>query len=1162
MRLSKIKLAGFKSFVDPTTVQFPHNLTGVVGPNGCGKSNIIDAVRWVMGESSAKTLRGESMADVIFNGSTSRKPVGQASIELVFDNSDGGAGGQYAEYNEISVRRQVTRDGQSAYFLNGVRCRRRDIQDLFLGTGMGPRSYAIIEQGMISRFVEAKPDDLRQFIEEAAGVSKYKERRRETENRMRHTRENLERLNDLREEVSRQLEKLQRQARTAERYQTLKEEERQVRAERLALRWRTLDKACMQRSLNMQQLETDQEGSKADQSRLETEIEKKRLDQQQAHDRFNDIQGQYYGLGGEIGRVEQAIEHARDRTRQTQDELRRLQQEQQTHQARQDMDSSRLAELDLRIEEYEPEHEELVEREAELSERLSDAETAMREWQHQWDDFNREAQAPAQQAQIERNHINQLEQQSQRTSTRLTRLDDERGRMDATNLEDEIRELAETAAEREMQRDEQEEQLRLVQNEIAVLRDAQQQQSQQLDSLRREAQAIAGRRASLESLQEASLKDADKSLSQWLQANGLDQQPRLAQQLSVQAGWELAVETVLASYLDAVSCGSVAEYAQSWPAGVTLVESSSEAAQTGRLTEMVNSAPALVGVLNTVYRADSDEQALSLRPQLQAHESVITPAGVWMGPDWVRVPPKDDNPQAGVLARERELREIIEQQSELEARIEAADSAVSDARERLQQQERQREESQQNFNRESRELNEISSKLSARRTRLEQMQSRLNQLDEERQDLLAEREQAEEDMLAARERLHEALELTEHLEERRDALRDQGDKHRQIIDEARLQSRDAREALHQVALTLERDRSEQRSLQQTVNRAHEISADLAERLEELMMREEESTSPLDDLQQELEEKLGARLEVEAQLGDARSELEAREAEIRDFETRRVEADRSWQELREKLEKLRLEQQETLIRRETAAEQLSETGLERESLLAELPEEADETQWERQEQALGDKIKRLGAINLAAIDEFEAQSERMRYLDAQFEDLNESLETLESAINKIDKETRTRFKETFDRVNSDFQALFPRLFGGGHAFLDLTGTDLLDTGITLMARPPGKKNSTIHLLSGGEKALTAVALVFAIFQLNPAPFCMLDEVDAPLDDANVNRFCDMVREMSEHVQFIFITHNKVTMELADQLAGVTMQEPGVSRTVSVDVEAAAELAGVQ
>jgi chromosome segregation protein len=1169
MRLEKIKLAGFKSFVDPTTVPIPSNLVGIVGPNGCGKSNVIDAVRWVMGESSAKVLRGESMADVIFNGSSVRKPVGTASIELIFDNSEGRAGGQYAQYNTIEVKRQISRDGQSLYYLNGVRCRRRDITDLFLGTGLGPRSYSIIEQGMISRLIEARPEELRVFLEEAAGISKYKERRRETENRIRHTRENLERLTDLRDEVAKQLQHLQRQAATAEKYQLLKQEERQVKAELLALRWHTLDEELKQRERRLAELENQLEAALAAQRKLESEIEADRERHTEANDLFNEVQGRFYALGAEITGLEQAIQFARDTRRQQEQDLAQVEQAWQESEAHRSQDEARLEELNSSLREAEPQLEEARALEAELADSLSQAEQSMQTWQTEWEQFNQQAAEPAQTAQVERTRINHLEQQETNLERRLQRLNDELGRLDDSQLLSEITELEGREAEQQARVETLQEQLSETVERISRQREDNSQLARRLDQARTELQANLGRKASLEALQQAALGNRGGGISAWLERSHLSQATRLAQELKVEPRWQRAVEIVLGFHLQAVCVDNLDEFKSSLveleKGSLTLWDTQYRGeppiqADDDSLLTKVKAPWSMDSLLAGVLVADDLESALQRRHHLTAGTSLITPEGHWIGPNWLRVVREEDE-SAGVLAREEELRRLAEQLERQEAEVEAMADAVEQGRAHLHEAEQAREQAQSAFNQVNRRLSEIHSGLSGKRTRADHLRQRREQLRQEQNEIAEQIESDHQLMQETRERLHRALEAMETLGSRREALVQQRDQLRDQLTQSRDRLNQQRGTSHQVALQVESMRTAQQSLVQNLGRMQGQLAQLLQRREELQSHLANSEGPLKQQAQELEEKLSQRMQVEKELAAVRSGLEGVDLELRELEQARHQAEQRVQERRSELDQSRLQRQEILVRSKTLEEQLRESGLETQALFAGMPEGASEKDWQERVERLAIRIQRLGPINLAAIDEFQEQSERLKYLDDQFADITQSLETLENAIHKIDRETRTRFKETFDQVNTGIKELFPRLFGGGHAYLQLTGEDLLDTGVTVMARPPGKRNSNIHMLSGGEKALTAVALVFAIFQLNPAPFCMLDEVDAPLDDANVGRFCELVKTMSDRVQFVFITHNKITMEIAHQLSGVTMHEPGVSRLVTVDVEEAAQLAAI-
>lgn len=1175
MRLAKIKLSGFKSFVDPTTLSLPSNLVGIVGPNGCGKSNTIDAVRWVMGESSAKNLRGDSMEDVIFNGSASRKPVGQASIELIFDNSDGTLGGAYAQYSEISIRRQVSRDGQSQYFLNHTRCRRRDITDVFLGTGLGPRSYAIIEQGMISRLIEARPEELRVYLEEAAGISRYKERRRETENRMRHTRENLERLNDVREEVGKQLQHLQRQASTAERFTVLKEEERRTKAELLALRLQALQHEADERQRTLQSEQTKQDAALAQQRHLEAEQEKQRAALVEANEVYTDIQGRYYAVGTELARTEQAVQHARQLHEQ------QLQTQQQTEAALQaveqhrSQDQTRLEALQQQITQLDAAHAQAQAGMETLQEHLENAQAEMDQWQHRWDAFNEQAAEPARVAQVERARMEQLERQIDQAKNRLQRLHDEGQALRTDTVEAEINALqarVEQAAEAQTQLDEQ----------LAALLDSLDNErrrattvSQRLDDTRRQGQEARGRLASLHTLQQAALGLGDAQLTPWLQRHGLETASRLGQQIRVPPMWEAALEMVLGHYLEALCVtqldtllGALDDLEQG---SLSAVASTAEPRQreslsappasfeTPSLLSQTQGPAVLATWLDGIYTVSDVHQAKKLRPALQPGQSLITPDGLWLGHDWLRVA-RGHDAHRGLLAREQQIQALEAELSRLHAAQETLEETLEQARAHQQDLEAQREQRQLQINQAHHQLAGLNSQLQQRHSRLEQMQQRLQSLNDEREELQESLSEALESLQEATYARNAAVTQMETLSHQRSALQTQKEQLSQRLSMARANTQQHREQFHQLALQLESSRSAHQATAQNLQRLQAQSAQLQAQLDRLSEQLSEEHAQAEQLQaQQLDELLSQHVSLERSLNEARAAVQGIEAQLRSLERQRTTAETEVETQRSVLEGLRMACQEIAVRGQTLQEQLAETAFTLDTLLQTLDPQATIADWQLKVEQLGTKIQRLGAINLAAIEEYKEQAARKTYLDAQYADLHEALETLENAIQKIDRETRARFRDTFEQVSQRFQETFPRLFGGGQAHLQMTGEDLLTTGVAVMVRPPGKRLSTIHLMSGGEKALTAVALVFAIFSLNPAPFCMLDEVDAPLDEANVGRFCKLVREMSAQVQFIFITHNKATMELAEQLIGVTMHEPGVSRLVTVDINEAADMA---
>ncbi len=1166
MRLEKIKLAGFKSFVDPTTVLFPSDLVGVVGPNGCGKSNVIDAVRWVMGEISAKMLRGESMADVIFNGSSSRKPVGTASIELLFDNSDGAVGGQYAQYGQISVKRLVTRDGQSSYFLNGVRCRRRDITDLFLGTGLGPRSYAIIEQGMISRIIESRPEELRVYLEEAAGISKYKERRKETEKRIRHTRENLDRLNDLREEIQKQLRHLERQAATAERYKSLKQEERKVGGELLALRLLEMEQDLQTRDRQIAELETRLQAGIATQRKIESEIEQQREAHHDANECFNEIQGNFYAVGSDIARLEEGIQYARETRQRNESELQRAQQSLEEARRHSSTDQEKLETLAEMLLNDQPELEAAKQITEETLDRRQVAEASMQSWQSEWDQFNARAAQPAQTAQVNRSLINQLERQEGQHRRRLEKLEEERSRLSDIQLQTEIKGLEKREQEEHANSDEVRSALEVSLSSINRLREENAQRQQSLADARTELETLKGRQAALQALQQAALGDDDQHLHRWLDEAGLSRARHLLEHVQVESGWQTAVENVLGHHLQAICvpdlAGLEAAVTEFSTGSLNLIEMSRAnlSDMEGTLAAVVQGPDQLRRMLSTVYTASDLNQALAKRQSISVGESIVTPAGEWLGSGWLCLQ-KGQDVQIGILAREQEIRELSQREDGLLPVTRELAQTLAEGQQVLQQSEQQREQHQASLESANMRLADCQAQLSGKRARAEHIRQRVEALVLEGEETRLHMEQDNRNSQAARDKLHRALEQMESLGVRREQLVTRRERLQSELRDTRDAAQQASLRAHEIALRVESTRSSQQSLLSSIERMHGQLLQLSNRCDELRENLEIGQEPLLLQQQDLEAKLKQRMAVEAELGEARNQLQAIDYRLRELETERHQSDRSVVDARERLNQGKLSRQEVLVRSTTVDEQLRQTGLARVELLAQLSQDATIALWQEKLAQLSSRIQRLGSINLAAIDEFREQGERAKYLENQHDDVLSALETLEEAIRKIDRETRTRFKETFDKVNTGLKEMFPKLFGGGHAYLELVGEDPLDAGVAIMARPPGKRNASIHLLSGGEKALSAVAMVFAIFQLNPAPFCMLDEVDAPLDDANVSRFCALVKEMSANVQFIFITHNKLTMEIAHQLTGVTMSEPGVSRLVSVDIEEAAQLAAM-
>ena len=1164
MRLSNIKLSGFKSFVDPANLIFPGNLVGIVGPNGCGKSNIIDAVTWVMGESSAKHLRGEALTDVIFSGAGARQPVGQATVELIFDNSDQKLGGQYAAYSQISIKRQINRDGVSVYYLNGARCRRRDITAIFLGTGLGPRSYAIIEQGMISRLIEARPEELRAFIEEAAGISKYRERRRETENRIRHTRENIDRLTDIREELARRLSHLGRQAKAAERYQRLKQQEQRLGQELLALNWRTLNEEMGRLRAAAGQRENAVQAALAETRQIEAGIEKQRERLHEANRLFNERQSAYYRIGSDISQYEQKLQYSREKAGALATDMARAKQELSAGQARQRQDQAAHESLSRELSALEPALRDARAESDRAHERLGRAEQVMHDWQAEWDQFNAAFSEFKQQGRVDHTRLEHLRFGLDELAERRRQLERQLAGFESAELERQVEALTAALAKAEEQQAATDAALTARQAAVRQGRAEVKRLSAALGQAREGAQAARGRLVSLETLQRAGSHDSEE-LNAWLAENGLDNQQRLSRALKVSAKWRHALETVLEIRLRHLCVDKLDDYLarlDTAPGKFGLIS-----AQTPAPAARVKDYPRLIDeitaparpplLLATVYLADSLAEAMAMLPQLAAGESVITPGGVWLSQHWAII--NNASEADGVLNREQEITALSAALLEHGRQINARQAELKQAEAELEQAEAALHEQQGRLNAGQQAEAALRAKLAAAKTEAGHASDRRQQWREELADNQAEAETNRAEIHALEQRLEDLQTDGVELEQKRRALAGAKAQHRAALKTARDRWQETHQQSHAIALKRETCRSRLAASAETRKRNDLQLSQTEARLAGLEKSLAETEAPIQGLQLAIEQRLQDKLAQEKRLGEARAGLQTIETASRALAEARHKSEQALDAKRAELEQARLDTNGCQVKLDAIQGQLNALQKTPGEALKTLPEDASPDDWTRQLEATAAKIRRLGPVNLAAIDEHSESAERKTYLDRQHNDLMAALNTLETAIRKIDRETRARFKATFDQLNTNLRDMFPRLFGGGQASLELTGEDLLQTGVTLMARPPGKKNSNIHLLSGGEKALTAVALVLAIFKLNPAPFCILDEVDAPLDDANVGRFSELIKSMSTEVQFIFVTHNKITMELAQQLLGVTMQEAGVSRLVSVDVDAAMALA---
>lgn len=1163
MQLKRIQLNGFKSFVDPTSIPVLSHMNAIVGPNGCGKSNIVDAIRWVTGETSAKQLRGQSMSDVIFNGTTGRKPVGKAAVELTFDNSDHRIVGEYAAFTEISIRREVVRDGQSNYFINGVAARRRDLVDLFLGTGLGPRSYAIIEQGMISQLVEAKPEDLRAHFEEVAGISKYRERRRETENRIRHTQDNLDRLKDLQDELEKQLRHLQRQSNAAEQYKTLKQEQRLLNAQTKALQWQSFEEQLAERKESLSAIIVAQEAQSAALRECETTIEKSRTQSQTWLDAKNDIQKKFYSVGGEIARLEQQIQHKQEQLKQWDAELHNsesLFQELMTQATEQ---SQKIEHVTQDVATLKPQQASLQTVLQEANRVLQDAQHHMHQTQRQWDQFLEQSAKTNQHLEVTKNNVRHYESQKKQLADRCAQLQTQLGGVSLAQLSDEINPLTEKRA--------------LLKNTIAEIQAALTALSQAISEQRRlyqeaqnaasynqgELQKLEAQQASLAALQKATLQDHQADVRPWLEKQGLGQRPQFGKMIQVEAGWELAVETVLADYFDAICVDDIDAMTNAvnelTKGQITFLQPNTQEKAGKRLpqktlNDVIQHANHLPSDLSNIYLVDHLSDALQLKSNLQANESIITREGYWVGSNWLQVS-KSHSTEDSFLVREKKLKQLqsdIEIQKETVTQLQLQQTAAKTALEQL---ESSRDLKHKTFQETTASLTEVQAALSAKQSRLESLTQQQQRLKTEVQQIELQINQCDASLQTATDKVSELSQAREVEVSQREQLSAARSDAENKLNAARTEAQTKKQDADQWQIRLTSNENQLTVLTQSLQANQKQLTQLKERRESLQLQLREAGEPLTEWTETLQIALQNRISVESELRVIDTQLQAEQNELKRLEITRDTLTKSLAALQDQQQQLRLLQQEFQVRQTTLKEQIVEMQFELDAVLAELPENANLADWEASVNKLQSKIDRLGPINLAAIDEYKTLSERKTYMDQQCTDLTEALEILQNAIRKIDRETRHLFKDTFDQVNAHFQRLFPRIFGGGQASLTLSDEDLLVTGIIVKAQPPGKRNATIHMLSGGEKTLTAIALMFAMFQLNPAPFCVLDEVDAPLDDLNVGRYCQLIKEMSKETQFLIISHNKVTIQTADNLMGVTMQEPGVSRIVSVDIQEA-------
>ena len=1175
MRLSHIKLAGFKTFVDPTVIPVPSDLVGVVGPNGCGKSNVIDAVRWVLGESKASALRGESMQDVIFNGSASRKPVGRASVELVFDNSLGKAGGQWSDYAEISIKRVLLRDGDSTYYMNNIHVRRRDIADVFLGTGIGSRGYAIIEQGMISRIIEAKPEELRVFLEEAAGVSKYRERRRETELRLRDTRENLSRIDDICQELEKQLQHLEEQAEVAGKFKDMQSQLSEAHNLLWLARKQEAATQRLRREKEVQRLELELEAETSCLRETEKRLEEGRAKHYAASDSLHEGQGELYAANAEVARIEQQVQHLRENQQRIEQQITVAGNQIKHHEEQMESSAESLDQWRRELEKASLNFEGSKEKTAAENEKLPQTETAFRLCQGKLREVQRSLLLTDQARQLEESHRTHAEKSLQQLESRREKLLEEKEALpqpDDLELSRLQREIESTSVELKSKQDS------LAQTEEQLLKteEIKREITHETQMLEQKITKMEARSSALERLQHR-LED-NEGLSEWLAKYKLDALPRLWQNIQVDKGWEDALESVLRERLNSSSLERL-EIVQDWiedspPGKWTLFETKVSAEQQlndetlhGKedwkslewyLTcEDTGIKSVLKEWLRGIFVVESIQDGLLQRTKLAPGEMFVTREGHFFTQHSLTYYAPDSQLH-GVLARQREITQIKTDAEELGASLTKQKSRLVIVEE---------------------DCNKLGALISQLRIDSEELQQQHHDLQMQALKLtqLAEQSGQRGDQIL--------VELT-------------GVKQQIDVEGSQKQSSEKKLAEYQDQFLVlqgrvKKEKEEEEAAEQTLNNQRQLVQNVVKEMQEAEFYEKTCQNKIFEIENtilginesfaelrtsleklgsekdsfdesalnsQLQEWLALREQRELFLKTARSTLEDAAKELQEIEQERIASEQKLHPLRESISQARLKEQEVQIVENQFDEKLKEAGADEEELLQVLGKTRP-SRIQSDIDQLNTGIESLGAVNLAALEELHASQERKIYLDSQFKDLQEAVETLENAIRRIDRETRERLLETFEKVNGHLDEMFPTIFGGGKAKLVLSGEEILDSGVQINAQPPGKKNNSIHLLSGGEKALTALALVFSLFKLNPAPFCLLDEVDAPLDDNNTERFCDLLRKMSDQTQFVFVSHNKITMELAQHLIGVTMQEQGVSRIVAVDIEEAVKLSEV-
>jgi chromosome segregation protein len=1165
VRLKQIKLIGFKSFVDPTVLNLSAPLVGIVGPNGCGKSNVIDAIRWVLGESSAKDLRGESMVDVIFNGSASRKPIAQAAIELLFDNLEGKLNREYANFSEVSIRREIDRNRQSEYYLNDKKCRKRDITDLFSGTGLLQNGYAIIGQGTVSKIIESNPENLRGFIEEAADISIYKKRRHETELRMQHTEENLTRLQDLLTEQVRLLEKLEKQQLAAKKYQNYQLEKQDYEIKLLSIKVFDFKQqlAGFEQEIKQMNLELEEYFSKK--TALDLELEQQKLKHNDNFDNYSLIQEEYYKIGALISKLEQTLRYKKEQQLKCQNDLATINAEIIKTSEQYDIDNTTEHKLTQELLIIDKQYIEVEQLKQDCEKKYTLAQALMQSWNTKFNELHLSSLEAKNKADKIKHSIEQIENLSKELGFRVEKLNQEHINYDQNTLTTEILLLEKSLRKHEESQKEHNQQLLEISDLIDQKKIIIKNLLEQKNNLQTTIHQLSGKIVAIQSLQQDVLK-INEAKSAWLNQANLLAESLFFEELIIEDGWELAVGVILGQYIDAKILLDLNEISIDLLKNIkdfklVLIDKSLSLSKTASKIESDNNKIsilskisnnfALPNLFKNIYIANDLEEALAKRNDLFPEEYFVTKNGELIGFNWLLINKLDPNTQ--VLLRNKELHNLNLELEQLKFNLTELNSDIAINEQDLINMEQQQAHIRSNNQMEETSIRSLIAQISTKKSSLASMQERIIKIIAEIKEYQIKLQELSAKEISLRNSLETAIEESENYTQQQELLSSNKLELQADLENSSKENKFIINKFHNISL-------QKQELVTKINGVNIAKQRLLNQLNVLKDKQikldldlKSNSSPLQPLELELEALLNDRLIKEKSLNISKIALDQAEHDINQLTKEHNDLNIVIEQYRAKLEQLKLEQNRVFTKLSTIMEDQNSNILEQSEIDIKDPEIL--------QNKLNQVIKhleKLGLVNLAAIEEFRLETERKQYLDLQQQDLTTALTTLKDAILKIDIETRKKFKTAFEEINNNFQKLFPKLFGGGSARLELDMDDWLMAGVSVLAQPPGKKNSSIYLLSGGEKALTAVALIFAIFQLNPAPFCILDEVDAPLDDANVTRFSELLLDLSPKVQFIFITHNKTTMKIANQLIGVTMKEPGVSRLVSVDVEQAVEM----